>query len=486
MEEVLTAIIAAGVVVLLVMGGVVAVGGLLHWTKQRSSGYFSLFPYLTLLAYALLVFSAGRDFTVSTGALDPIAPRSPLVATVQMMVSIMLVMAAGERVLNFAVSARQRTGAPVVVLTVAFTLYWFCTVAVTAFLGAHPQASHDMLYPPLFGVAAMLMSEEDAESALRRARNALLWFMGAGWILLGLVPNMAADFHYTQGFLPGVPRFAGFAAHAVSLGMLAQIALLCLWARPIQSLWLNRLCWGMGLLTLFLAQSKTAWMSFTVCALAMAWVRGSAGIGRAIQSPKNQSTMVVGLGLAILGLFGVGIQLTFGNVAGKLQRFFDSAEGAQLTSLTGRDQIWAVTWQEWERSPVFGYGLSMFDLNHRMQVGISAATHAHNQFMDTLGRSGMVGAAALTIYAIALLYYSVRFAKASYGLSVALFLALALRAISEVPLTVSGYGPEFLPHLLLLVVLAGCARGTRLEPHRQLKTEQMLNPSAHLAPRPLP
>lgn len=486
MEEVLTAIIAAGVVVLLVMGGVVAVGGLLHWTKQRSSGYFGHFFYLTLLAYALLVFSAGRDFSVLAGALDPVAPRSPLVATVQKMVSILLVLAAGERILNFAVSARQRTGVPVVILAVTFTLYWFSTVAVTAFLGAHPQASHDMLYPLLFGVAATLMSVEDAETALRRARSALLWFMGAGWMLLVLAPDTAADFHYTQGFLPGVPRFAGFAAHAVSLGMLAQIGLLCLWARPIQRRWLNRFCWAMGLLTLFLAQSKTAWMSFTVCALVMAWARGGTEMSKTIQSPKHQSTMAAGLGLAITGLLGIGIQLTFGDVGGKLQRFFDSAEGAQLTSLTGRDQIWAVTWQEWERSPVFGYGLSMFDLNHRMQVGISSATHAHNQFMDTLGRSGMVGAAALTIYAIALLYYSVRFAKASYGLSVALFLALALRAISEVPLTVSGYGPEFLPHLLLLVVLAGCARGTRLEPHRQLKTEQMLTPSAHLAPRPLP
>lgn len=483
MTEILIAIAAAGIVVLLVMAGIVAVGGLMHWTKQRSSGYFTHFFYLTLLAYALLVFSGGRDFSVWTSPLDHVVLRNPLVATVQKIVSIMLVLAAGERILSFAVSARHRTGTPLI-LTGAFTLYWFCTVAVTAFLGAHQRASHDMLYPLLFGVATTLMSADDAETALLRARNALLLFMGAGWILLALAPDMAADFHYTQGFLPGVPRFAGFAAHAVSLGMLAQIGLLCLWARPFRSLWLNRLCWAMGLLTLLLAQSKTAWLSFTVCALAMAWVRSGPNFGRAIQSPKHQSTVVAGLGLAITGLLGVGMQVTFGNVGGKLQRFFDSTEGAQLTSLTGRDQIWAVAAQEWERYPVFGYGLSMFDLNHRMQIGISAATHAHNQFMDTLGRSGMVGAVALISYVMVLLYYSARFAKASKGLSIALFLAIALRAISEVPLTVIGYGPEFLPHVLLIVVLAGCARGVRVEHHDPLKAEQTGIQSALLPPRP--
>lgn len=484
MDQVLPALAVAAIVVVLMVVGMVALGGLLHWTKRQSTGYFTHFFYLALLAYALLILSGGRDFSMLSSALDPVAPRNPLVGTFQKITSILLVLAAGERIFSYVVSPHRRSGTPVV-LTAAFALYWVCTVALTAWLGANQRASHDMLYPLLFGVAATLANADDAETALLRARNALLGFTAAGWVLLAVAPDMAADFNYMQGFLPGVPRFAGLAAHAVGLGMLAQVCLLCLWTRPLQHAWLNRLCWAMGLLTLFLAQSKTAWMSFVVCAGVMAWVRSRHEIGRAVQAPKHKRLVASVLGVVILLLTGVGAQLMFGNVGGKVQRFFDSAEGAQLTSLTGRDQIWAVTWQEWERNPIFGYGLSMFDLNHRFQIGISAAFHAHNQFMDTLGRSGTVGAVALTCYAVVLLYYSLRFAKASQGLSVALFTALALRAISEVPLTIVKHGPEFFPHLLLLFILAGCAgKEARELPQGNADNPKRARVSARLAHQP--
>ena len=82
------------------------------------------------------------------------------------------------------------------------------------------------------------------------------------------------------------------------------------------------------------------------------------------------------------------------------------------------------------------------------------ATNAHNQFMETLARSGVVGATALVLYAAVLLALSLRAAKATGGLSIALLIAVALRSMSEVPLLMFGYGTEFFTHLLLLVTLA--------------------------------
>ena len=43
-------------------------------------------------------------------------------------------------------------------------------------------------------------------------------------------------------------------------------------------------------------------------------------------------------------------------------------------------------------------------------------------------------------------------------------IAIGLRAISEVPLAIHGYNPEFIGHLLLLVLLPACS--TRLASHR--------------------
>ena len=77
--------------------------------------------------------------------------------------------------------------------------------------------------------------------------------------------------------------------------------------------------------------------------------------------------------------------------------------------------------------------------------------------MDDAARAGSIGASVLVVYAAVLLVMSVRHARATGGLSIALFLSLALRAISEVPLTLIGYGSELFLHGLLLVVLAAAA-----------------------------
>jgi hypothetical protein len=125
--------------------------------------------------------------------------------------------------------------------------------------------------------------------------------------------------------------------------------------------------------------------------------------------------------------------------------------------MTGRDQIWAVAMEEWRSSPLFGYGPGLWDADFRAAIGMPNATSAHNQFMDTLARSGTIGAAGLVAYSLVLLGMSLRYAKASGGLSLALFVALALRSISEVPMLLQGYGTELFLHLLLLVTLAAAA-----------------------------
>ena len=76
-----------------------------------------------------------------------------------------------------------------------------------------------------------------------------------------------------------------------------------------------------------------------------------------------------------------------------------------------------------------------------------------------------------------LLVLSIRYARASGGLSLALFVALALRAISEVPLLLFGYGPELTTHVLLLMTLAAAAR----EAHARKKQPASLPEGA--APR---
>ncbi len=112
---------------------------------------------------------------------------------------------------------------------------------------------------------------------------------------------------------------------------------------------------------------------------------------------------------------------------------------------------------EWRANPLFGYGPDLWNEAYRTSINMPNATNAHNQFLDTLARSGIVGAAGLVLYALTLLVLSVRYARSTQGLSLALFLALALRSVSEVPLILFGYGTEIFAHLLLIITLASAA-----------------------------
>jgi O-antigen ligase len=419
--------------------------GFLHW----------LFPaMLGLVAFTVIL--SGRDLTRTFEELQagPALLPHPAIPWGHRFISVMLVLVALERIAHHVV---QRKHVPSPVLLWAFIAYWVGTVAAPAMFGSHPQLSHEYLYSLVIGFGAMLATGEDYEKCIAFARNALFIFLAAGLVLLPIDQALVLDASYSQGLLPGVPRLGGLAPHPVALGMVAQTALLCLWCRPFRHRLLTLLSWVMGLSCLFLAQSKTAWITFALIAVTMFVVRSGPRLWRRVGDPRQNAFgavvcfAVISIVLVIAGLLVSGV------LEANVSDFFDTAEGAQIMSLTGRDRIWQVAVEEWQSSPMFGYGPGLWDDEFRRSIGMPNATNAHNQFMDTLARSGSIGGAALVIYACVLFALSVRYARATGGFSLALFLALAMRSISEVPLLMFGYGLELFAHLLLLITLAAAA-----------------------------
>jgi O-antigen ligase len=208
---------------------------------------------------------------------------------------------------------------------------------------------------------------------------------------------------------------------------------------------------------LFFAQSKTAWIAFALCSMTMLLVRHGANAWRRLGDPREGAFGIVMCLVVMLAAASVLGVFLFTDVGGRINDFLGSEQGNQLMTLTGRDQIWAIAWQEWHAHPWFGFGPGLFDDDFRMAVGLPNATNAHNQFMDTLARSGSIGAAALIAYALVLMVLSFKYAKRTGGLSAALFIALALRSVSEVPMMLFGYGTELFGHVLLLVTLSAAA-----------------------------
>lgn len=456
--DIKTLILIAGAI-FAALAATLSMAGAVHVTSRRAHGYFHLVFYAILFVVAMTSFTSGRDLTTMAwglGTPEVEQGRSPLMSIIQPLVSLFILTVSGERIISHWL--RRESGAhPHQFLLITFVIFWLGTVAAPALFSAHPQMSHDFVYPLVIGMASVLVTAKERDLALSATRNALMLFMIASLALIPLQPSIVMDASYGQGLLVGVPRLAGLAPHAVSMGLLAQLALTCLFIYPYASKWINRIAWLVGLSVLFIAQSKTGWIAFVLCSLCIVLIKYGPSLWRRTSDPRNPAFGVVMVLGFIAGFMLLGAFLFLSDLDARLSSFFVSDQGALLVTMTGRDQIWAIAWDEWDRNPIFGYGPSLWDFNYRSSIGMLNATHAHNQFMDTLSRAGTVGAASLILYAVVLLFCSIRYAGRSGGLTLALFLGLVLRSVSEVPLILFGYGAEFIAQVLLLVVIAGCA-----------------------------
>ena len=476
MQETISLLMPIAGAILAALAASIIMVGTVQLTSRRVHGYLHLIFYAMVFLVALGTILSGRDLSiVDLNMEEPRAmPRHPLMQWTQPLISLLMLTAAGERILSYWLRREKTRSAPTGLLT-AFIVFWLGTVAAPGFLGAHPYVSHDYAYPLIIGIAALLATGTERDLAFKAARDALLVFMLAGLLLIPVQPGLVLETSYTQGLLAGVPRLGGLAAHAVSLSVLAQLGLICLMAFPYQRIWLNRLAWTVGLAVLFLAQSKTAWVSFFLCWICFLAVRNGPGFSRRLGNPVSPQLGIVSILLVMLAVLTVGLVLMFGDMGTRIDTFFNTAQGARLASLTGRDKIWAIAYEEWRRNPVFGYGPLIWESDFRISIAMPNATHAHNQFMDTLSRSGSVGAAALVLYALVLLTLSLRYARESKGLTLALFILLAIRSISEVPLLLLGYSPEFITHLLLLMAIAAVANDVRIKKASSVRAQSHFN-----------
>jgi hypothetical protein len=86
------------------------------------------------------------------------------------------------------------------------------------------------------------------------------------------------------------------------------------------------------------------------------------------------------------------------------------------------------------------------------------APHAHSEFYQTLGASGIIGVAGLLLYAILLLTYGIRYGRLTNGVALTLVLAMLLRGATEPTLGTSPGSTNFYNHFLLFAFLMLASR----------------------------
>ena len=334
------------------LGSMFVLAYALHWTARRKAGFITYFSPLVYFVAALAMLVSQRDLSLPPGSLESFAPVRPaiLIWTTRL-VSMFLVLAAVERIISYFLAqatgamTRADKGVPAP-LILAFIVLWTTSVMLPSVLGAVPMISHEYAYTMLIGFAMLLLGHSEAELGILRARNAGVIFLVCSLVVAALIPRLALETSYSQGLIPGLPRLAGLAPHAVMLAMIALVCLLCTWTQPYRHRLGNAAVWLLCLGVLFMAQSKTGWLSLIVCGLLMVIIRHG---GSAMRWTTNQTNAIavatIIIVMMVLATLAGGV-LTLGDLSGKLQSFLLTGEGQQLTSLTGRDKIWAVAIDE--------------------------------------------------------------------------------------------------------------------------------------------
>ena len=328
----------------------------------------------------------------------------------------------------------------------------FCAVAGASLLASRLGTEPASFIPP----AALLLVGLTWYAApvvsvpwLARRLVVLFRVYVAGSIVAAVVaPGWAIERPYPDHFLPGIDfRLHGLAPHANLLAPIVLLGLIVEGLRPTHStsarLW--RIA-GVGVLVL--TQSKTTLVA-ALAVLLVEWFRRS--------RDKAPGQRLVADAMLAVGAVAVGVFAWLGT------GLAESSEGAaSLHTLAARQQVWSVTLELWHQNPLFGFGLHLWDTDMRLaylaQLGW-APPHAHNQLVQSLGEAGLIGAAALLVYVVAMTSVGFRVARASAGASLAIVIVMVVRGLTECP--IERAGGDILVPFVAFVVLLTLARSLR-------------------------
>jgi O-antigen ligase len=209
------------------------------------------------------------------------------------------------------------------------------------------------------------------------------------FMVLAISPMQAKDL--TD---PGTFRFRGVTGSANTLGPIMGLgAIMAMMQYRLESRRSMRGFHAVMIVAfvaaLFVTNSRSSIIGFIVAMLATEVVIGSLGL---------LGTMVLALMSATLGLAMAYPGLMESVMSGLASAFSRSGNVSELTTLTGRQDIWAACWKLFLDQPIWGYGLGsvrvVLPLAYSDVWGNTMST-AHNMLLESLISVGVAGTVPL-------------------------------------------------------------------------------------------
>ncbi|MEH7613930.1 O-antigen ligase family protein, partial [Gottfriedia acidiceleris] len=155
---------------------------------------------------------------------------------------------------------------------------------------------------------------------------------------------------------------------------------------------------------------------------------------------------------------GIFLLIVLFQIVNNISVFISPVKLEQLKTVTGRTYIWKYTLDIWKNSPIFGHGINVWSdpllIDSFLKYYGWAPGTAHNLFIHTLGRAGLVGLVSLILYLITLIVIIFRMKNNNdkYFLFL-LWNIIIFKSITEVPLTDSISDSGFIIEFIILGIL---------------------------------
>ena len=289
--------------------------------------------------------------------------------------------------------------------------FWGLTILLAALPTVSTLVSGGTLTPALLGTLAIysasyLLATPPLEWLVRELRRMLVTIFVYASLAAGLLfPEWAWNPGYgDESALALFPmRLYGTASHANTLAPLVIFAWM-LGRFPGCRLSWEPLHLAFSLVVLLLTQSKTNLVIAVCLVLAYLLLRINA-LGR-FKRYLLLGTMALGSALFLCYL------ARYSSYAPRIQDMFYDP---QLITLSGRLPLWLLALDMWLERPWLGQGLDAWSSQASLEYFDAlgwAATHAHNQLLQVLSQSGVLGGAVLLLWSLSF-YRIVRAVPAS-------------------------------------------------------------------------
>lgn len=431
---------------------VIGLASILFSKRMPEDGLLQYYFYAVLLAAALTMLLSGRDFSSEEGQYFKSAITSnPIAEWSTRFASLFTMLAALERVLNF-FTHYQLNGSRLLLLGIV-SYFWITNLFIPVFITANQPIEFTYFYSLALMIGIVLSNQINSHQMILNARNAFVFFTLLSLAFIFISPNSALDFEYTQGYIPGLPRFFGLSPHAIVMSTIITLALWSSMAYPFQNSKFQASILLLGIVALILTQSKTVLFSFMIGAAIIYHYKEKNSLSK-LNSYKGKTTVKLVTFSSILLLI-ILFSLFFLSDYEKIVYNYVSSDTIQkITSVTGRDEIWLVALEEFHHSPWFGYGNELFSESYRISVNMPFATGSHNQFIDSLARSGIIGFSGLIILFSFFFYFSIKLSAITNGLSMAIITYILLFSLTAEPISLTNIGTSTISFYFLLFIIS--------------------------------